>query len=102
MDLNDKAVAYGTAIIPPWLAHRYRQDPVFHHLVDVLVRIMGEADVVAADVREASVVAAEMIREKKIQEAIHELPDPVITVPGRGTYEPHRSGQLDDSEGRSR
>ena len=66
--------------IPHHLVHRYRHDASFHHLVDVLVRIMGEADVVAADVREASIVAAEMIREQKIQKAIQDLPDPVISV----------------------
>ena len=64
--------------IPNHLVHRYRHDASFHHLVQVIFRLMGEADVVGADVREASVVAAEMIREQKIQTAIHDLPDPVL------------------------
>ena len=64
--------------IPNHLVHRYRHDASFHHLVQVIFRIMGEGDIVAADVREASVVAGEMIREQKIQTAIHDLPDPVL------------------------
>ncbi len=78
MDPNDRAVAYGTAIIPPWLAHRYRQDPVFHHLVEVLLQLLqGKPEIGAADIREASLVADELRREMLIQERMRNPIDPI-------------------------
>lgn len=81
-------LSYGDA--PPELVHRYQNDAVFHRVVKILVGMIegdGVDFIGAADIREASLVAVEIVRHRKIQERMNE-PAPATVVPsdmpGRG------------------
>lgn len=88
MDAIDRRVYQGSSPLPPVLVHRYRNDPVFHRLVRVLLQLLQDtegAEISAADIREASLVAEELRREIRIQERMNEPIEMKV-----GTVEPGR------------
>ncbi len=66
--------SYGDA--PSELVYRYKHDAIFHRLVKILVDVIENVDgvdfIAAADIREASLVAVELIRQRKIRERMNE------------------------------
>lgn len=61
--------------IPSELTWRYQNDAAFRCMVEQLARFLDESDgqMGAADVREASVVAEELCRQRRIRKATMEV-----------------------------
>lgn len=60
--------------VPPHLLNRYQYDPSFRYIVSSIAHCLrSEGCLGAADVREASVVAEELVRTEKIRERMGKI-----------------------------